>query len=179
MDESKKLVNVVQLKEVEDMLRMDGEIIAQMGFKNDPTRQTAEGRQVIFDNQQIKDNCTLALTVVVLANSSRTFNFEYSHFPGKPTEIALQDRALKSLFIQIVEGNDYKQLSVQVYFEQPVNYQSEDLIFRVKVEKTVTGPKLNVGFDWLKPETHMPASAALDLTRQVCSLFEAGVVKLA
>src|SRR3990167_7385066 len=161
----------VKLPEVEEIISLCASMFQKLGYKG-PKTSPYPGRQIVFDNQLFIRNSSLSLSVVVLPDpTSRTFNFEFRNLPGPPSAVSLQDRGVKSTSIQLVEGPDYKQLSLQVYFETPLNYQADNLVFRVRVEKTPTGPNLKTGFPWISPQTHMSGTAALDLTRQISTLY--------
>lgn len=168
-----ELQKVTRLEEVEEIIRICAGVFGKLGYKNQST--AGDSRQIVFDNQVFVQNSSLSLSVVMLASggnvTSRTFNFEFRNLPGHPSNVSLQDQEIKSVLIQLVETKNYKQLSFQVYFEVPLNYQGEDLVFRVKVEQSPTGPKLKMGFPWLNPQTHLSSAAALELTQKISNIY--------
>lgn len=169
------LQKIIRLDEVEEIIRVCAGVFGKLGFKNQSLPPDSD-RQIVFENQIFIQNSSLSLSVVALNVNgninSRTFNFEFRNLPGRPSAISLQDREIKSGLIQLVETKNYKQLSFQVYFEVPLNYQGGDLVFRVKVEQSPTGPKLKMGFPWINPQTHLSSAAALELARKISRLFK-------
>lgn len=159
------------LEEIEQMLRLWIDVFIRLGFKNQSSI-AGDKRQITYENQIFIGENAFSLVVVTLPEvSSRTFNFEFSHLTSTSSDIFIQDRPVKKLIAQVVEKPDYRQISLQIYFKDPLNYQSEDLIFRCKVEKSPAGPQVKFGLTWIKPETHMPADVALEITRKIHELL--------
>ncbi|MBI2008752.1 hypothetical protein HYS82_03810 [Candidatus Amesbacteria bacterium] len=170
-----ELQKIIRLGEVEELMGVLAGIFEKLGFKNQSASR-GDDRQIVFDNLIFVKNGSLSLSVVVLGSignlNSRTFNFEFRNLPGQSSSLTLQDREIKSVVIQLVESQNYKQLSFQVYFEVPLSYQGEDLVFRVKVNQTSTGPKLIIGFPWIKAQTHLSSAAVLKLAQKISLLFD-------
>jgi hypothetical protein len=161
-----------RLEEVEEIIRLYAGLFHDLGFENG-REDAGDSRQITFDNRVLINNNSLSLAVVVIPEvGSRTFNFEYSNLTSEPSGIRLNDREVRRVVVQLVESKTYRQLSMQVYFRAPINYQMEDLIFRCKVEQMAGGPRVKLGVPWIPPEVHMPASAALDLTSQIRKLLK-------
>lgn len=171
----------VPIVKIEELLKSFMEICTALGFNREVTAPLLVDSLVIFQKQIFKAGYSLELAVHKSTEKAPTaslaFNLIYNRYPGSNLGITVKNQEIDRMVAQVATAENreislanYRQFMLQIYLVKPNSYQGEDYLYRVRIEKQKSGPRLLIGVPWMSKEVNLMTDEAIDLVKQLHNL---------